>query len=72
MAQQPLSLISVDAQTYSLWQKKDWNGLIAAGKKALKADIDFYYLRVRMGIAYYEKKNYHMALLHFEKAYKLQ
>lgn len=71
-SQQPLSLVSVDAQTYSLWQKNDWNGLIAIGKQALKADIDFYYLRVRMGIAYYEKKNYHMALHHFEKAFKLQ
>ena len=71
-AQQPLSLVSVDAQTYTLWQKKDWNGLIAMGKQALKADIDFYYLRVRLGIAYYEKKNYHMALHHFEKAYKMQ
>lgn len=71
-SQQPLSLVSVDAQTYSQWQKKDWDGLIATGKQALKADIDFYYLRVRLGIAYYEKKNYHMALHHFEKAYKLQ
>ena len=71
-SQQPLSLVSVDAQTYSQWQKKDWDGLIATGKQALKADIDFYYLRVRLGIAYYEKKNDHMALHHVEKAYKLQ
>jgi len=72
LAQQTLSLVSVDTQTYSLWQRKDWDGLIEKGKEALSANIDFYYLRVRMGIAYYERKNYQMALHHFEKAYKLQ
>lgn len=70
-AQAPHSMASVDAATYSLWQKKDWSGLIAVGKDALKADIDFYYLRIRMGIAYFEKKNYHMAIHHFEKAIQL-
>jgi tetratricopeptide (TPR) repeat protein len=70
-AQEPLSLPSVDTQTYSLWLKKDWKSLIKLGKQSLKNNIDFYYLRVRMGIAYYEQKNYHMAIHHFEKAYKV-
>lgn len=70
-AQQPLSLPSVDATSYSLWQKKDWNELVKFGNYALSKNIDFYYLRVRLGIAYYEQKNYHSAIHHFEKAYKV-
>ena len=70
-AQETLSLPSVDSQTYLLWLQKDWKSLIKEGKHALENNIDFYYLRVRMGIAYYEQKNYHMAIHHFEKAYKV-
>jgi tetratricopeptide (TPR) repeat protein len=70
-SQTPISIFSIDAETYALWAKKDWKELISVGKAALKNDIDFYYLRVRMGIAYYERKNYHMAIHHFEKAIEL-
>ena len=70
-SQTPLSYPMVDAQTYALWQKGEWRSIISLGKQALKNDIDFYYLRVRMGIAYYERKNYHMAIHHFEKAYAI-
>jgi hypothetical protein len=69
-AQMPLNLVTVDRETYSLWQQKDWDALISVGKKALKAGIDFHYLRVRMGIAYYEKGNYHAAIQNFQIAYK--
>lgn len=70
-AQTPLSLPGVDATTYTLWQKKDWKELLSVGKQALNQKIDFYYLRVRMGIAYFEIKNYQMASYHFEKAYSM-
>lgn len=70
-SQAPISYPMVDAQTYAFWQKGDWRSIISLGKQALKNDIDFYYLRVRMGIAYYERKNYHMAIHHFEKAYAI-
>lgn len=69
--QKTMNLPEVDKETYSLWQKNDWKNLIKVGKKALNEDVDFYYLRVRMGIAYYQKKNYHAAIIHFEKAYSL-
>ena len=38
------------------------------GEAALRDGIDFYYLRVRLGIACFERKDYHRALRHFEKA----
>lgn len=66
---QQVNLPQVDAATYVAWQKGDWNELIRIGNEALENGIDFYYLRVRMGIAWYEKENYHAALPHFEKAY---
>jgi len=68
-AQQTLSVPAVDSATYSAWQQQDWSGLIRLGKEALENGIDFYYLRVRLGIAYYERENYHAALPHFENAY---
>jgi hypothetical protein len=58
----------VDGKTYRLYLEKDWKELIRAGRSALKEDIDYYYLRVRMGIAFYERRNYKSAQLHFKKA----
>lgn len=60
-----------DAKTYALYLEGNWKQLIEEGNKALKQGIDFYYLRYRMGISYYSLKNYRKALMHFEKAYKI-
>ena len=59
---------TVDKETYNLYLEKDWDELIRAGKVGLKQDIDYYYLRMRMGIAYYETKNYKASQAHFRKA----
>lgn len=59
----------MDTATYAFFIAGDWDRLIAEGRKALEEDIDFYYLRFRMGVAYYEKKNYHHAAVHLGKAY---
>lgn len=59
---------TADAETYSLYLKKDWENLIDKGKEALKNDIDFYYLRYRLGLAYYYTDKYRKAITHFEKA----
>ncbi|WP_158860645.1 tetratricopeptide repeat protein [Lunatibacter salilacus] len=65
------SLPQVDALTYRLFQQKAWGELIKEGKKAIQNGMDFYYLRVRMGIAFFEKTNYHEAIRHLEKASKM-
>ena len=67
-AQSQLSLSHVDALTQELILKKDWDGLVREGKNALEQGIDYYYLRIRLGIANFEKGNYHQAFSHFEKA----
>ncbi len=69
--QQPLNTNTTDEQTYTLYINQDWDGLIELGQEALAMGIDFYYLHVRIGIAWYEKKNYHKALGHFNKAHSI-
>jgi len=57
-----------DSITYELYLDKNWDDLIMKGKEALSNGHDYYYMRMRIGIAYYEKHNYAMASLHFKKA----
>ena len=60
--------VLVDKKTNDLYMEKQWNELIQAGKEGLKQDIDYYYLRMRIAIAFYEKKNYKTSQAHFRKA----
>lgn len=68
-AQKVSNTNTVNTETYNLWLAEDWPKLITTGKEALNNDIDFYYLRYRIGIAYYMQQNYHQAISHFRKAY---
>ena len=70
-AQEKESYIEIDKKTYSLYLQRNWKELIKAGKISLKKGITFYYLQVRMGIAYYELKKYRKAVPYFEKARKI-
>lgn len=58
----------VEQKTYQLYIDKNWNELIHYGTNAIKQGFDYYYIRLRVGIAYYEKKNYNQAETHFKKA----
>lgn len=68
MAQTTWNYYTVDSASYIQFVNKDYKSLWQTGKKALKNDIDFYYLRTRLGISYYEKENYEQALIHLKKA----
>lgn len=59
---------SVDKKTYDLFMKSNWEELRETGTAAIDGGIDFYFLRMRLGISYYEDKNYMSAVPHFEKA----
>jgi len=59
---------SVDKSTYLLYTQKNWDSLIQIGNQALKSGVDYFYLRERIGIAYYENGNYLKAIKHFEQA----
>ena len=59
-----------DKHTYQLYQEKSWTRLIELGHSAIKDGHDFFYLRMRLGIAYYEQEKYRSAITQFEKALK--
>jgi hypothetical protein len=59
-----------DSLTWQLYQEKKWDKLLKQANTAFKRNIDFYYLRVRAGVAAYELKKYREAVSHFEKAYE--
>jgi len=67
IAQNSINTLTVDSKTYYFYEQKEWNKLIETGKESLRHGIDFYYLRYRMGIAYYELKNYRKAVGFFKK-----
>lgn len=47
---------------------KDWDNLIRYGKLGLQNGFDYYYLRMRLGVSYFEQNNYRKAISHFRKA----
>ncbi len=55
-------------ETYRLYQEENWESLVNLGKQGLSAGHDFYYMRMRIGIAYYEQQKYIQAIPQFEKA----
>ena len=57
-----------DDLTYELYEKQQWAQLIETGKEAKQSGFDYYYLNMRMGIAYFERKQYFKAIYCFQKA----
>lgn len=60
-----------DQTTWRLYQQKQWDSLIVAGKQAIAAGNDYQYLNARMGVAWFEKGNYRQASKFFLKALRL-
>ncbi len=67
-AQDTLNSINVENNSYKLYLDKNWDGLTEFGNQAIKNKFDYYYLRLRMGIAYFEMGNYYAAETQFKKA----
>ncbi|MCH2043452.1 MAG: hypothetical protein MK212_04875 [Saprospiraceae bacterium] len=68
---QELSFGEVNRRSLAYYYAQNWKALIALGDSALVQDFDYYILRYRLGIAYYESGNYWKSQRHFEKAYAL-
>ena len=68
MADHPPNFKTVDSLSYDLYEKGEWKALIRFGKNAINQGFDYYYLRMRIGIAYYESEKYLLALEHFRKS----
>lgn len=69
-AQTSQSFITVDSVTYNAYLKGDWNRVISVGNAAIDGGVDYYYLRLRIGYAYFKKESYRKAIPHYEKALK--
>jgi len=67
-AQEKISFAELDKDTYDLYQKADWKQLKDLGEKGLQAGYDYYYIRMRLGVSYYELNRYEKAASHFRKA----
>jgi len=65
------SFKAVDSISYALFLKQDWKTLIELGKDAKSEGINFYYLKVRMGISYFKKGKMLIAMKYLEEAYEL-
>jgi hypothetical protein len=57
-----------DSVTYEMYMSKKWDKLIDYYDNYVTEKTDSYFTSVRVGIAYYEKKEYMNAISHFEKA----
>ncbi len=67
-SQKKLEQKDVDIKTYSLYLAGNWEELIKECEYAIDNSIDFFYLRLRLGIAYFNNSDYLKATNHFEKA----
>lgn len=67
----PLSIKDVDSTTYALFLKQDWKPIITLGKQSIAEGVDFYYLKVRIGIAYFKENKMFSAIQFLEEAYAL-
>lgn len=63
-----LDFRTVETSTLEYYNNGQWDQLIELGQKAIRQGHDYYYLRLRMGIAWFNKTNYLWAIHHLEKA----
>jgi len=68
-AQEKLNYVEADKQSYQLFLDGKWPELIQFSEEARKQGIDFFYLQVRTGIAWYNLGKYRNAAPWFLKAY---
>jgi tetratricopeptide (TPR) repeat protein len=67
-AQNAADYEKIDKQTYDFFIEKDWQQVINVGRQAITEGVDYYNLRYRIGVAFYEQKQFRAAISHFEKA----
>lgn len=66
--QQSTTFIETDTATFRAYINSDWNQIIELGKVAIRNEIDYYYLRLRMGYAHFMKTQYLLSIAHYKKA----
>ncbi|MEI6347060.1 MAG: hypothetical protein WCP69_03835 [Bacteroidota bacterium] len=67
-SQDRLSFTEVEQKTIDLYYTSQWDSLIIVGNIGLKSGHDYFYLRLRMGVAYFYQEKYTKAITQLEKA----
>jgi len=57
-----------DSLTLHYFEAKNWEAVLQAGNASLENGYDYYYLRIRMGIAAYQTQHFLLARKHFRRA----
>ncbi|MGB3947941.1 MAG: hypothetical protein WBM13_08150 [Bacteroidia bacterium] len=57
-----------EQESTRLYYTQDWKKLGVYTEKAISNGYDYYYMRMRSGISYFEQKKYVKAIRHFQKA----
>jgi hypothetical protein len=65
-----VDFVTMDKRTYNYYLKGDYRNLKASADSMLSMGIDYYYLRMRVGILAYENEKYKTAFVHFNQAHK--
>ncbi|WP_367328915.1 hypothetical protein, partial [Lentimicrobium sp.] len=60
--------IDYEALTYRLYAEQKWDSLLTTGEQAINEGWDYFYIRLRTGIAAFELQRYARAARHLEKA----
>ena len=62
--------LSTDYETLTLrlYNEQKWDSLLVIGEEAIGKGYDYFYMRVRVGVAAFEKQRYVRAARHLEKA----
>jgi hypothetical protein len=67
-AQDEMDFRKADISTYNAYLQQRWKDLADTAEMAIEKGYDYYYMRMRAGIAYSEMKKYRKAIAHFKKA----
>jgi hypothetical protein len=67
-SQKGIDYISLEQQTLQCYYAAQWDSLITIGNIGIKNGHDYFYLRFRMGVAYFNIGKYATAIKHLEKA----
>lgn len=69
-AQDSFSMVTADSITTGHFLAGHWDELISTGNKIIAQNIDFKYLRQRIGYAYFLKNDFINSKIHYLKAYE--
>ncbi len=62
------SFKTIDSTSYALYQAQDWKELAHYGSAAIRDGYNYYYLNLRVGIAYFNLGDYSKAITYFDMA----